>query len=155
MQDAHKFEIRVPGFHASVDESKRVKGAPASDLPPISEEEREFARKFGMSDEAYRREKLAGIYGQQRMEARALDLGTQVEEILAALGSEYRLASVTWNSDTLTWRLEIKTPRGEQNVVLSWELVDDSLDFRTKSELQRLRNMVLFGLGRQELIVKH
>ena len=108
-----------------------------------------------MSDEAYRREKLAGVYGHQRMEVRALDLGTQVEEILATLGLDYKLIRVNWNSDTLTWRLEIETPKGEQNVVLSWELVDDSLDFRTKSELQRLRNMVLFGLGRQELIVKH
>ena len=40
-------------------------------------------------------------------------------------------------------------------MVLSWELVDDALDSRTRSELQRLRNMVLFGLGRQELIVRH
>jgi hypothetical protein len=155
MRNAHKFEIRVPGLPDPGEESKRAGGVPASELPPISEKEREVAREFGMSDEEYRRGKLAGVYGRQRMEARALDLGTHVEEILAALGLEYRLARVTWNSNTSTWRLEVKTPQGEQNVVLSWELVDDSLDFRTKSELQRLRNMVLFGLGRQELIAKH
>jgi hypothetical protein len=118
----------------------------------LSEEERRVARKFGMSDEAYRREELALVYGHQRKEARALDLGTHVEGILAGLGQGYRLASVNWNSDTLTWRLEMETPQGNRNVVLSWELVDDALDFRTPGELQRLRNMVWFGLGRRDLI---
>lgn len=152
MQDAPRFEIHVPGWQG--DDSEQAGRAPASELPSLSEEEREVARRFGISDEAYRREKLAGVYGQQRKEARALDLGKQVEGILADVGQEYRLVSVIWNSDTLTWRLEVETPRGRVNVVLSWELADDALDFRTASELQRLRNMVLFGLGRQELI-KH
>ena len=107
-----------------------------------------------MSDEEWRRGKLAGVYGQQRKEARALDLGKQVEEILADMGPGHRLVSVTWNGDTLTWRLEVETPQGKQNVVLSWELVDDALDFRTSGELQRLRNMVWFGLGRRDLIFR-
>jgi len=154
MADAPRFEIHVPGWGASTDESSRASAVPESELPPLSEEEREIAKRFRMSDEAYRREKLAGVYGQQRREARALDLGRQVEEILADLGPEYRLGSVNWNSETLTWRLEVETPQGKQNVVLSWELVDDALDFRTSGELQRLRNMVWFGLGRRDLIFK-
>jgi hypothetical protein len=155
MQDAPKFEVHVPGFHSSVDEAKQAQGVPASELPPISEEEREVARRLGMSDEAYSRSKLAGIFGHQRMEARAVDLGEQVDRILAESVVGYRLAGVTWNSDSLSWRIEIETPQGQQNVVLSKDLVNDALDSRTRSELKRLRNMVLFGLGRQELIVKH
>ncbi len=152
MQGAPKFEIHVPGFHSSVDEARQVREAPASELPPISDEEREFARKLERSDEAYQRGKLAGMYRQQRMEDRAVALGKQVEEVLANMGQEYRLASVTWNSSTLTWRLAIATPQGEQNVVLPSELVNDALDAQTRRELQRLRNMVWFGLGRRDLI---
>jgi len=155
MQDAPKFEVHVPGFHSSVDEAKRAQGVPTSELPPISEEEREMARRLGMSDEAYRRSKLAGTFGHQRLEARAVDLGEQVDRILVESLVGYRLAGVTWNSDSQSWRIEIETPQGQQNVVLSKDLVNDALDSRTRSELQRLRNMVLFGLGRQELIVKH
>ena len=154
MQEEHKFEIHVPGVQVSVNDSERAQAIPASELPPLTEDEREVARRFGMSDEAYRRGKLAGIFGHQRKEARAVDLGKQAEAILADMGPEYRLATVNWNSDTLTWRLEIETPQGQQNVVLSWELVDDALDFRTPGELQRLRNMVWFGLGRRDLIFK-
>ena len=114
-----------------------------------------MARRLGMSDEAYRRSKLAGTFGHQRLEARAVDLGEQVDRILVESLVGYRLAGVTWNSDSQSWRIEIETPQGQQNVVLSKDLVNDALDSRTRSELQRLRNMVLFGLGRQELIVKH
>jgi len=152
MQDAPKFEVHVPGFHSSVDEARQARGIPASELPPISEEEHEVASKLGWSDDAYRRGKLAGIFGHERMEDRAVALGKQVEEILANMGQEYRLASVTWNSSTLTWRLVIATPQGEQNVVLPSELVNDALDAQTRRELQRLRNMVWFGLGRRDLI---
>ena len=152
MQDAPKFEIHVPGFPGSMDDAKQAKGVPASELPRISDEEHEIARKWEISDEDYRREKLAGIYARQRIETRAIALGKQVEEILSALEPGYRLARVTWNSDTSSWRLEIETPQGKQNVILSSELVNDALDAQTRRELQRLRNMVWFGLGRRDLI---
>jgi len=154
MHDAPKFEIHVPGLQGSVDEYTRARGVPTSELPPLSDEEREAARKFGMSDEAFQRSKLSLMYGHQRIEARALDLGEQVEKILTELDTGYQLISVTWNSSTLSWRLEVETPQGRQNVALASDLVNDALDARTRSELRRLRNMVLFGLGRQELIFK-
>lgn len=153
MQDAHKFEVHVPGLQVSGDEDVRANAVPASELPSLTEEEREIAKKYG-TEESYQRAKLALMYGHERKETRAVELGERVVQILADLGQDYRLASVNWNSDTLTWRLEIESPQGKQNVVLSWELVDDALDFRTQGELQRLRNMVWFGLGRRDLIFK-
>lgn len=96
---------------------------------------------------------MALDYAQHRLKARGIDLGEQVGKVLVELGAGYRLADVNWSSSTSNWRLEIDTPQGRQNVVVSWELVDDALDSRTRSDLQRLRNMVLFGLGR--LIVNH
>jgi hypothetical protein len=152
MQDAPKFEIRVPGFHGSVDEARQARGIPASELPPISEEEHEVASKLDISDESYRRGKLAGIFGQQRIESRAADLGRQVEELLAGVEKGYGLSSVTWNGSTHSWTLEIATPQGQHNVALSGDLVNDVLDSKTRTQVQRLRNMVLFGLGRRDLI---
>ena len=108
-----------------------------------------------LSEEQFRQCKLDHLLKEERRLERGKDLGEQVKKILGELGAGYRLTSVTWNSNTLSRRLEIETPQGPQNLVLSWELVDDALDSRTRSELQRLRNMVLFGLGRQELIVRH
>ena len=121
----------------------------------LSDVEKSMAGAMGLSEEQFRQSKLDHLLKEERRRERGKDLGQQVEKVLEELGARYRLTSVTWNSSTLSWRLEIETPQGSQNVVLSWELVDDALDSRTRSELQRLRNMVLFGLGRQELITKH
>jgi hypothetical protein len=125
------------------------------DLQNLSEVEKSMAGAMGLSEEQFRQSKLDHLLKEKSRRERGKDLGEQVEKILTELGAVYRLTSVTCNSNTLSWRLEIETPQGAQNVVLPWELVDDVLDSRTRSELQRLRNMVLFGLGRQELIVRH
>lgn len=118
----------------------------------LSETEKSVARGMGLSEDEFRKNKLEYLLNEERRRDRGRDLGKRVQEVLSELGSGYRLDSVTWNSNTLSWRLEIGTPQGPQNVVLSWELVDDVLDSRTRTELQRLRNMVLFGLGLRDLI---
>lgn len=137
------FQVKVPS------------GFSNSDVKNLSEGEKGMAGAMGFSEEQFRQAKLDHLLKEERRRERGKDLGKEVEKVLLELGPEYHLTTVTWNSDTLSWRLETETPKGQQNVVLSWDLVDDALDSRTRSELQRLRNLVLFGLGRQELIVKH
>lgn len=120
-------------------------------LRDLSETEKSVAGAMGLSEEQFRQSKLEYLLGEERRRNRGRELGEHVEKILAELGG-YRLTSVTWNSSTLSWRLEIETAQGQQNVVLSGWLVDDTLDARTRSELERVRNMVWFGLGRRDLI---
>lgn len=111
-----------------------------------------MARAMGITEEQFRQNKSAYLASEERRRARGRDLGELVDRFLSELGEGYRVASVTGNLSTPTWRLEIMTPAGAKNVVLSWDLVDHVLDARTESEFQRLRNMVFFGLGRQDMI---
>jgi hypothetical protein len=122
------------------------------DVQNLSQTEKSMAGAMGWSDEEFRRSKIEHLAKEERRRERGRELGETVERFLGELGPGYRLRSVTWNADSLTWRLEIQTPTGTENVVLSWELVDDVLDARTRSEFQRLRNMVFFGLGRRDVI---
>ena len=137
------FQVNVPSGFSNPDSQN------------LSEGEKSVARGMGLSEEQFRQSKIECFLAEQRRRERGRDLGEQVEGFLAEAGPDYHVVSVTWNGNTLSWTLEIATPQASQNVVLSWELVDDALDSRTRSEMQRLRNMVLFGLGRQELILKH
>jgi hypothetical protein len=89
---------------------------------------------------------------EEERKQRGEDLGKLVEHIVTSLHPDYRLLSVTWNDNTLSWTLEVKRGQESRNVVLPWTLVDDVLDARTETELKRLRNMVLFGLGHRDLI---
>jgi hypothetical protein len=134
------FQVNVPSGFSNLDRES------------LSEGERAMAKGMAGSEEAMLRNKAAFLAEEDRRRERGKDLGEQVEKVLGEVGAGHRLISVTWNSSTLSWRLEIETPQGTQNVVLSWDLVDDALDARTRSELRRLRNMVLFGLGLRDLI---
>src|ERR1700680_5145840 len=113
------------------------------DVRNLSETEKSAAGMLGFSEEEFRQSKLQYLFGEDRRRERGRDLGIQVQRVLSELVSDYRLISVTWNNNTLSWTLEIATPQGSHNVVLPWTLVDDVLDSRTPTEIQRLRNMVL------------
>ena len=134
------FQVHVPSSVAN------------PEIRSLTDEEKSAAQKMGVSEERYRQGKAELLAGEERRRQRGRELGKTVEQFLGELGPGYRLLSVTWNIDTLTWRLEMETPDGTENVVLSWELVDDVLDARTRTEFQRLRNMVFFGLGRRDVI---
>ncbi len=138
-----------PGFNVHV-----PSGFSNPDVQTLSETERSLAKAMGMSDEEFRRSKLNYLAKEQRVRARGTELGELVQKILDELGKDYRLENVNWNADSLSWTFQVSTPHGSNNVVLSWELSDDVLDSRTRTALQRLRNMVLFGLGRKDLIAR-
>jgi len=140
---ATNFEIYLSGYPES---------ARPLPLAELTQEEKELAQKFGVAEEQFQRSKLALAEKADRIRARAVELGNLVVTILEPLGSGYRLESLARNIDTLSWTLRIQTPVGPVNVPLSWELVDDVLDYRTKTEFNRLRNMVWFGINRPELI---
>lgn len=117
-----------------------------------AEAEAKAAKGFGMSEEQFRASKAELVAKELRKQNRGQELGEVVSQILAELGPEYLLHSVTWNADTLSWVLEIEKEKSHLNVVLSWELIDDVLDSKSSQELRRLRNMVFFGIGRHDLV---
>jgi hypothetical protein len=127
-------------------------GVSNPDIRNLTDTEKSMARAMGITEEQFRQNKFAYLASEERRRERGRDLGEVVDRFLSELGEGYRVVSVTCNLSTPTWRLEIATPDGARNVVLSWELVDYVLDARTQSEFQRLQNMVFFGLGRQDVI---
>lgn len=134
------FEVRVPS------------GFSNPDVRNLSETETSLARAMGLSQDEFRRSKIEFLAKEERARARGRDLGETVQSLLSEVVPDYRVVSVNWNPDSLSWRIEVNSGSSTQNIVVGWELVDDFLDSRTKGELHRLRNMVFFGIGRQDLI---
>jgi hypothetical protein len=134
------FQVNVPA------------GFSNEDVQNLSGTEKSMAHAMGLSEDEFRRRKFEYMIAERRRRDRGRELGELVERVLAELGEDHRLESVTWNPDTWTWRFAIQSPSGSQNVVLQAEIADRVIDYRTATEFQRLRNMVLFGLGRTDLI---
>ncbi len=122
------------------------------DVRSLTPEEKDIAHKMGLTEDQYRQSKADLLLGDERRRSRGRDLGEAVSRILKDLGEKHSVRRVTWSPDSLIWRVEIETPAGDRNVALNWELVDDVLDARTPSELQRLKNIIFFALGRKDLI---
>jgi len=145
------FEVQVPDYTSSVEEYHRAQLAPRSELPKLSEEEREIARKFKISEEEYARGVLAAVYGRERKMARARRLGEAIQEILKGLGDDDRLLSVLSDVDRLRWIVKIQTREGVHNVAVPVELAADVIDWGLREKIDELRSRVVSGLGRDKL----
>ena len=148
-----KFRVFVSGFSSTIDDWRRAMNAPSSELPELNAEQKEIVRKFGITEEDYQRGHLSGLYGQERMRSRGVELGRAVEAILRVLGPEYQLKAVT---EELTvrdrWVVRIWTPQKIVNVAISRELADALIDSNTVQDQERLRILLLTSLERTEFI---
>jgi hypothetical protein len=150
------FKVYISGPSSTEDEWGRALNAPVAQLPPLSDEERETAKRYGGSGEEYRRSKLAGAYSEERLRSKAKVIGERAQEILSRWASDCRLEAVSWQGSKLRWVLRIiEAEKKTATVSIPAELGDDIVDARSEQDVERLKNLVLFGVGRQELIFKH
>jgi len=155
MESGQTFDIHISGYQSSIEEARRVRTVPSAELPSLSDEEREAARKLSVPAESYQRMKLAGAYGRQRMEKKAKTLGELVQDILVRrLGADYRLEDVAWQGDRLRWLLRVHAPNLGRTVgvPVPFELADDVLDSGVLSAVSSLSDLMLAGVGRDEMI---
>ena len=82
-----KFRVEVTDYSISVDEWRRAHSAAKGELPELDELQREYASKFGISEEKYARSVLAVRFGVQRLRNRATKLGEEVQKILVAVSA--------------------------------------------------------------------
>lgn len=141
------YSVAVSDWSSSVEEWQRAQAAAPSELPPVSKEQEDIARKFGVSVEQYRRGILSGLYGNRRQRAKARRLGERVQQILKELGSGYELIEVIWEGSRLRWLLRVRTPDRVVGIAVPFELADDAIDAGILQELERLKQVVISGAG--------
>ncbi len=137
------FQIQIMSDSMSPVEWKRAMTAPESELKivlPLSEEQKEVAKKYEMSEEEYARAELARVYGRRGLRERAEQLGAIVGKMLAEVSPQSRLAAVRYEGTELRWVLGVETPQGMRNLGVSRDLIDDVLDSELFEEMQRLRS---------------
>lgn len=146
------FEIYIRGQQpGSSSEWSSVLNGGEEPLPTLSPEQREFVKKFGWDETEYRRSMLLGQDAQAIARDRGHLLGQIAENLLEALGSDYKLRAVVRNGGQ-AWVLRIETPIGVREVDVPLELANTVIDAGTALDRDRLKNLILFGVGRKELI---
>lgn len=151
---SNEFEVYVSGSSTNVEEWKRAMAAQPSELPALNEQQKDVARRFGVTEEEYRRSLLAGLYGEKRLWERGRDLGLLVQDVLKGLGPGYQVAAVKSEMIECRWIVRIEASGKIVDLNFSRELVDDALDSHASEEVEKVRRRVLEGLGKAELLTK-
>jgi len=154
MSAQSEFKVVIESAGCNGEEWRRALGAPNTELriEVLTEEQKEVAKRFGISIEDYARGLLAHRYGRERRESEGKALGQHVVELLRGLGESYALRAVMWEGDRLRWMLRIETPDRRVGVGVPFDLADDVIDWQVVSEVERLRKLLLDGVGRQDLV---
>jgi len=137
----------------SSEDWQRSLQAPLTELPDLPDEEKAFARKFGIADENYARSRLSIQYGQERMLKRGAALGSAIARILRGLGSSHKVLAVDYEARKPRWLASIQTPQGGVNIAIPVELADDIVDSNAVQDQERLQTLLRSSLERRELIL--
>ena len=149
------FEIIVSDHGTSVEEWDRAQRAPRSELPKLSAEQKDMAKKFKISEEEYARSVLAGLYGDERMKSRARRLGQLVQRVVGTLGKgPYRVKAVVAEMFKGRWVVSLRGDDTQVNVAIPRELADDVLDSYTTDDITELKRRLIAGLELAEPVGK-
>ncbi len=127
--------------------------APQSELPQLTEQQKEVAQRMGIPEEEYARGVLVSKFTEQRQIERGKRLGEHIEGILQELGSAYyTLEALVREGVKARWVARITTPKVIKNVAIPIDLADDVIDSATVQDIERLRQLTFRAVGREELI---
>jgi len=107
---------------------------------------------MGIPEKEYARGVLVQKYGEVRQKERGQRLGGRIDEILEGLGSDHKLDAVIREGTKLRWVCRILTPDGPKNIAIPLDLADDVIDSAAVQDIERLRRLLLEGLGRKDLL---
>ena len=144
-------EIAVDGWRASVGDWKAVRSVPEEDLPELSPEQREVAKKLGIAEQDYARSALAGQRNREALLHKTERFARLLEERLRALGLQGNVNRVMLR--TFEHRFDVEIDAGGRSLPLRIEetLVDDYFDSGSADAEERLGRI----LDRSLRVVKH
>jgi hypothetical protein len=131
-------EIVITGSSMSVEDTRKANAVPADELPRLTDGQKEFAKKFNMSEEASARSLLASQYGEARLHASATKLGQVLEEHLPKLVQGIEIEKLIYEVCLENHKLWLRY-RGRNHVVqLPQADVDDWLASGKPEDFQQL-----------------
>jgi hypothetical protein len=148
-----QFEVFISGMSGgSSDDWKRAMNAPESELPPLTEQQKDVARRMGIPEKEYARGVLVNKYSEERQMERGKRFGEHIDSILHGLGPEYQLQALVREGTKARWVARLVTPQGIKNVAIPFEIADDVVDSATVQDIERLKQLILRAVDREELI---
>ncbi len=125
-----EFEVVVKGYSTSLDDWARANRVPRDELPSLTEEQKKFARKYGVPEEDFARSVLAGRYGSERLCAEADRFARVLQEAVHDLRpqQEIEIVQVIYSSFDRRFTCHLREGSNEFTLYVSSTQVADHLD---------------------------
>jgi hypothetical protein len=143
-------DIRVDGYRSTNEDWLTAHRIPFDELPPITDEEKQVAKKLGISAEEYLRSRYAGDLSRKELERRAEVVGALLERWLIQRGLSGTVVGVWLKTLEGRFRVEIERPDGIQIVFLKEDLINDLLDSGSREAQEGLDRLLAANFGFSE-----
>lgn len=146
-------QVIVRGAAGSPEDWARVVRTEPSDLPPLSEDEKERLGRFNWDQQNYARGKLLSELAEQKWRQKGQQLASRIQGVLKPLESDYRLEAVFAEVPKARWTARFSGRKGSSDVHLDDDFVEDLLGFSALEDTEALRRKLLIGLGEEKYLV--
>jgi hypothetical protein len=142
-------EITVDGWRASPEDWDAVRSVPVDQLPPLTEQQREVARKLGVPEPDYARSALAGERTQEALLHKTERLARLLADRMQAAGLPGEIARAVLRTFDHRFDVELKVNDRRLPLRIDEDLVDDYFDggsLEAEERLGRILERALIGL---------
>jgi len=142
-------EITVQGWRSSPAEWDATRGIPSAELPALTDEQREVARKLGISEEDYARSVLAGRRTQDVLLQKAEALGAFLEGRITGKHPQVRVDRVVLDAVEHRFVVELNVSGKSRILRIDEDIIDDYLDSGSvdaEAKLARVFDRALLGV---------
>ncbi len=135
-------EIAVDGWRASAGDWEAVRQIPRDQLPPLTAEQREVARKLGVPEDEYARSALAGERGREVLLHKAERLARVIEEQAKTAGTDASVERIILRTVESRFDVDLRLNGRSIPLRIAEDLVDDYFDSGSTDAEQRLGRVV-------------
>ena len=121
-------EIIIDGWRAGGEDRKQARSVPASHLPPLSEAQKEVAKKMGISEEDYARSAFAGKLNQDRLFEKTRRFAEILEGKIRAKIEGVRIERIRLVAIEHEYRIDLSTKEKKALFRVSEDMVDDFIE---------------------------
>jgi len=142
--------IAVDGWRASPSDWDNVRSIPKDELPALSEEQKEVARKLGVPEESYARSALAGERTQNTLLAKTEMFARLLEKKIRDLGFKAIVESVVLRLLEHRFEVLIVANGARFPLRISEELIDDLFEAGSAEAEEKLARLLSSTVGLRE-----